>query len=135
IGVEVDPVVCAVGDGVCAATAVNDAPSRTARVVVMRRRSLMRSSLLSARNRVSKSSARDNSTAGSAHRVGNAEPARGERTNYGVQVAAIIFTLSTFNVGAAVAALAEALGGSTVPLISTLCPTCGVSLLSSAESL
>jgi hypothetical protein len=50
-----------------------------------------------------------------------------------VQVAAIILTLSTFNVGAAAAPLAEPLGGSTVPLISTLCPTCGVSLLSSAE--
>ena len=72
----------------------------------------------------------------------NAEPAR--QQTYGVQVAAIIFTLSTFNVGAADALelLADPLAldddellGCTVPEISTLWPTCGVSLLASASSL
>jgi hypothetical protein len=61
-----------------------------------------------------------------------------------VQVAAIIRTLSTFSVGAAdaLALLAEPLAledaeelACTVPEISTLCPTCGVSLLASASSL
>lgn len=67
----------------------------------------------------------------------------GATTIYGVQVAAIIRTLSTLSFGAAdaVALLAEPLAldddealGSTVPEISTLWPTCGVSLLASASS-
>src|SRR5690349_21387234 len=107
VGVEADVAVCAAGEGVCAASAVSDAPSRKLRVVVMRRRSLMRSSLLSARNRVSKSNARDKwhgrlcAPRGTQNRLVCSE------TCYGVQVAAIILTLSTFNVGAADAALAE----------------------------
>jgi len=59
---------------------------------------------------------------------------------YSEQLAAIILTVSTFSVGAVVDdadeedGLADALEAalSSVPLISTLCPTCGVSLASSA---
>ena len=63
---------------------------------------------------------------------------------YSEQLAAIILTVSTFSVGAVVDdadeedgladALEDALEAalSSVPLISTLCPTCGVSLASSA---
>jgi len=54
------------------------------------------------------------------------------------QVAATIFTLSTFSFGALAAdaaggCVAERLGGSTVPMISTLWPTCDVSFASSAS--
>ena len=62
---------------------------------------------------------------------------------YGVQVAAIIRTLSTFSFGAAEALalldadelelLEDGEAASTVPEISTLWPTCGVSLLASAS--
>ena len=66
----------------------------------------------------------------------------GRVARYGVQVAAIIRTLSTFSFGAAeaLALAADALelleddeAASTVPEISTLWPTCGVSLLASAS--
>jgi hypothetical protein len=58
-----------------------------------------------------------------------------------VQASLIIFTFSTFNVGAAGAPFADAAavdddgsGRTNVPVISTMWPTCGINLLSSTES-